>query len=388
MLMIEYLTHNSIHGFIFFESVILLVILSNIIIRHQARKHSPPGDFPLVSLLVPVRNEAESIGRCVQSLLAQDYPSFEVLVLDDQSADDTRAILEQIATSHPKLRLLDGVPPPEGWLGKNWACAQLANQAQGEVLFFTDADTVHRPQSLRALVSTLLGEKADMLSGFPGQEMHTWLERFLVPFFSWAVLCFIPLGLAYRLRQPFLSAAVGQVMLFRRQAYQVIGGHAGVRSSIVDDLSLSRQVVASRLRWRVITAADLITCRMYRSGDEAIAGFAKNLFAAFGYRLLPFLFVYLWLGFLFWQPLLLVGWMLLGGAPSPGAAELFLCLGLALLMWLIPYLELRAPVYLSFLYPLTILVIDVVALKSLLLGLCGRLTWKGRVIPMPKWKWV
>ena len=386
--MIEYIAHNVIHGFIFFEFVVLLILVSNIIIRRRTRQHSLPGDLPLVSLLVPVRNEAESIPRCIQSLLAQDYPRFEVLALDDQSEDGTRQILEQMAASNPNLRVLDGSAPPEGWLGKNWACAQLAAQAQGELLFFTDADTVHQPQTLSALVGALLGEKADLLSGFPLQEMYTWLERFLVPFFSWAVLCFVPLGLVYRFRLPFLAAAVGQVMLFRREAYQASGGHASVRSSIVDDLSLSRRVAALGLRWRVVTAADLVSCRMYRSGEDAIAGFAKNLFAAFDYRLLPFLFVYLFLGYVFWHPLFLLVWKLFGGVPAPGTAELILCLGLALLVWLVPYLELGVPASLAYLYPLTILVVVIVALKSVYLGLRGRLNWKGRMIRLPGWKWV
>jgi chlorobactene glucosyltransferase len=386
--MIEYIAHNAIHGFIFFESVVLLILVSNIIIRRRTRQHSLPGDLPLVSLLVPVRNESESIPRCIRSLLAQDYPRFEVLALDDQSEDGTRQILEQMAASNPKLRVLDGPAPPEGWLGKNWACDQLAAQAQGELLFFTDADTVHQPQTLSALVGALLGEKADLLSGFPRQEMVTWLERLLVPFFSWAVLCFLPLELAYRFKLPFLAATVGQVMLFRREAYQASGGHASVSSSIVDDLSLSRRVAALGLRWRVVTAVDLVSCRMYRSGEDAIAGFAKNLFAAFDYRLLPFLFVYLFLGYVFWHPLFLLVWKLLGGVPAPGTAELILCLGLALLVWLVPYLELGVPASLAYLYPLTILVVDLVALKSVYYGLRGRLSWKGRLIHLPGWKWV
>jgi len=386
--MTEYLTHGSILGFIFFQSVILLVIISNIIIRRPTRKHAPRRDMPLVSYLVPVRNEARNIASCVQSLLAQDYPSFEVLVLDDQSDDGTRKILEQIAGSHPKLRVIQGTQLPEGWLGKNWACAQLATQARGELLFFTDADTVHQPQTLNTAVTALLGENADLLTGFPRQEMHSWLERYLVPFFSWAVLCFIPLGLAYRLRLPFLSAAVGQVMLFRRQAYLAIGGHESVRSSMVDDLSLSRRINSEGMRWRVVTMADLISCRMYHSGREAMAGFAKNLFAAFDYRLLPYLFVYLWLAFLFWNPLLVLAWFTLDPSPSLGTTYLAVCLGLSILLWLIPYLELKVPIGLVFVYPLTMLVVEVAACKSLRLGMRGHLTWKGRTIELPKWKWI
>ena len=179
--------------------------------------------------LVPARNEEDKIAACIRSLLAQDYPSFEVLVLDDQSSDGTRLILEQIANSHPTLKVLVGKSPQDGLLGKNWACVQLAQQAQGDLLFFTDADTLHHPQTLRASVTALLGAQADLLTGFPRQEVRSWGERLMVPFFSWAILCFIPLELAYRLRLPALSSGVGQMLLFRREAYEAIGGHEQFR---------------------------------------------------------------------------------------------------------------------------------------------------------------
>jgi len=232
-------------------------------------------------------------------------------------------------------------------------------------LFFTDADTVHQPQTLNTAVTALLGENADLLTGFPRQEMHSWLERYLVPFFSWAVLCFIPLGLAYRLRLPFLSAAVGQVMLFRRQAYLAIGGHESVRSSMVDDLSLSRRINSAGLRWRVMTMADLISCRMYHSGREAMAGFARTCSQPLITALLPYLFVYLWLAFLFWNPLLVLAWFTLDPSPSLATTYLAVCLGLSILLWLIPYLELKVPIGLVFVYPLTMLVVEVAACKIL-----------------------
>ena len=160
--------------------------------------------------------------------------------------------LSRLPRTSPKLKVLAGSPPPEGMLGKNWACVQLAHQAQGDLLFFTDADTLHQPQTLRAIVTALIGEQADLLTGFPRQEVQSWGERLLVPFFSWAFYCFIPLGLAYRLRLPALSIAAGQMLLFRRQAYQAIGGHARLGSSIVDDLILARRIKAAGLRWRVM----------------------------------------------------------------------------------------------------------------------------------------
>jgi chlorobactene glucosyltransferase len=386
--MLDHLIYDQVLQIIIFQIVILVVILSNIFILHRARRHIPPLDFPRVSILVPARNEEKNIGGCVQSLLAQDYPSFKVFVLDDQSSDGTLAILEQIATLQPRLKVLDGGSPPEGWSGKNWACVQLAQAAEGDLLFFTDADTFHRPQTLRVLVTALMGEQADLLTGFPHQELHSWGERLLVPFFSWASLCFNPLWLAYKLRLPVLSSAVGQLMLFRREAYQAIGGHVSVGSSIVDDLMLARRIKAAGLRWRVVRVSDLITCRMYRGSQETFNGFSKNLFAAYDFHLLSYLFVFIWLAVMFLEPLILLALLVFGQTPQARLNELVICTGLALLVWLIPYIELGVPYGLGLLYPLTILATEVVAFQSLRLSLTGQLSWKDRTLARPKWKWL
>jgi chlorobactene glucosyltransferase len=386
--MAHYLTHDLIIHLIIFQAVLLLIILSNIFIIHRSMRHSQPPAFPMVSMLVPARNEEGNIAGCIQSLLAQDYPAFEVLVLDDQSEDTTRAILEKIAENKPGLRVLDGTPAPEGQIGKNWACSQLAQQARGELLFFTDADTLHKPGALRAMVTVLLGEQADFLTGFPRQEVHGWGERLLVPFFSWALLSFIPLALAYRLRLPALSVAVGQVMLFRREAYLGIGGHSQTGASIVDDLLLARQIQAAGMRWRVVFVADRISCRMYHSNREAVNGFTKNLFAAFNFHLLPFLFVFIWLAVMFWEPLIILLMMLFGQPVQAQAQELIVCLGLSILVWLIPYADMRIPIWLACLYPFTILANEIIALRSVLHTFGGHLSWKGRAIPPPHWKWL
>jgi len=353
-----------------------------------ARHHSSPVTFPMVSILVPARNEEKNIARCVQSLLALDYPSFEVLVLDDQSSDNTRAILEKLSHTHSKLKVLDGDPPPGSQVGKNWACSQLASKAQGELLFFTDADTFHQPETLKTIVTALEGEQADLLTGLPRQDVQTWGERLLVPFFSWALLCFNPLALAYRLRLPALSSALGQMMLFRREAYLKIGGHEGISSSIVDDLMLARKIKSHGMCWRVIYIADLISCRMYRNSRDAFDGFAKNLFAAFDSRLLPFLFVFLWLVVLFWEPLIILMFMIFGQFPHIQASNLYICIGLSIILWLLPYIYLGIPYGLALLYPVTILAIELVAFTSLRNSLVGNLSWKDRKIPKPHWKWI
>jgi chlorobactene glucosyltransferase len=385
--MVDYFTHHLIFHLVIFQAIILLIVLSNIWIIRRVRHHSPPSAFPMVSVLIPARNEERSIARCVRSILAQDYPSFEVLVLDDQSSDSTRAILENMAISQPALRILHGEPPSGNQVGKNWACSQLVRQAQGELFFFTDADTLLQSNTLKTIVTTLMGEQADLLTGFPRQEVHTWGERLLIPFFSWAFLCFIPLAFAYKFRFPFLSIAVGQMMLFRREAYLAIGGHESISSSLVDDMSLVRQIKAKKLSWRVSYIADLVSCRMYHSSREAVEGFTKNLFAAFDYRLLPFLFAFIWLLVMFWEPLIVLALMVSGRVTQAQPTAVVTCLALSILLWLIPYIEMSIPFFLAFLFPFTILANIGVAFRSFVHSIGGRIIWKGRTIPCTRWKW-
>ncbi len=386
--MIDFLLHDFIFNLILFQVALLAVILSNLTLLHRSRRHAPPEQFPKVSILVPAFNEEKNVGRCIQSLLAQDYPSFEVFALDDQSTDATLAVLEQLAISQPKLKILRGSPPPADQMGKNWACSQLAGHAEGDLLFFTDADTFHQPKALRVIVTTLLGERADLLTGFPQQHVLSWGERLLVPFFSWASLSFIPLWIAYKVRWQFLVVAVGQVMLFQREAYQKIGGHAALGGAIVDDITLARKIKAAGLRWRVTSISDLIKSRMYHSSAEAANGFTKNLFAAFDFHLISYLFVFLWLAVLFVLPILLLGSLVAGTATNGYSERLIICVILSFFVWLIPYIEIGIPLYLTFLFPVTVLANEVIAFRSLFFSLTGRLTWKNRPLNTPKWKWL
>ena len=385
--MINYLSHDLIIHMIFFQAVILLVLLSNLYLIHHARKHPAPDVLPMVSILVPARNEELNIAGCVWSLLAQDYPSFEVLVLDDQSTDSTHDILIKIAQTNPRLKVISGSPPSGNQSGKNWACSQLARQAGGEILFFTDADTQHKPQTLFNVVTTLIGERADLLTGFPRQSVITWGEKLLVPFFPWASLCFIPLGLGYKLRLPGLTAAVGQLMVFRREAYFQIGGHELLGTAIVDDLTLARKIKTAGFRWRVASVSDLVSCRMYRGFKDAVEGFTKNLFAAFDFRLLIYLFVFIWLLILFLLPLIVLGFWILGLVPSTNTVFLLINIFLSLIIWMIPYHEIGVPLSLGLVYPVTILINGMVAVKSLKYSLTGQLTWKDRQLSKPTWRW-
>ena len=370
-------------GILVFLAAVLLVALSNwwALRRLSRYAHVPPARWPRVSVLVPARNEEQNIGPCVASLLAQEYPDFHVLVLDDESSDGTAGVLASLPDAGGRLCVIQGEPLPAGWLGKHWACHQLSLAAAGELLLFTDADTRHHPQALRDAVSALLAEQAGLLSVLPHQEVVTWAERLLVPIIPWAIFSFLPLSLAHRWRWPVLSAAIGQYMLFRREAYDQVGGHAAVRQHAADDLALGRQVKGHGLRFRLVDGEQRVSCRMYHNAREVHEGLSKNLLAAFGYLVPAFLFVWLWLGFVFWQPLVILGLSGLGVDITPESILLAIAaVAASLLLWGLTYWRFGFDLWLVPLYPLSVLAAVWLALRSLWLTVRGQATWKGRTL--------
>lgn len=369
-------------GIVVFLGVLLVIAVSNLLALRRLSKYPLPSCFPRVSVLVPARNEEAVIEDCVRSLLAQDYPDFEVLVLDDGSTDGTGDILAALAREDGRLRVLSGRPLPEGWLGKHWACQQLADAATGEFLLFTDADTVHHPRALRLGVAALLAEQADLMSGFLFQRLLTWGERLTVPSIFWCFFSFLPLALAQRVRAPVLSLTNGQWMLFRRSAYEAVGGHAAVRANPVDDIALGRRVKAKGLRWRIVDLGDWVSCRMYSGFRPALEGFTKNLFAVFDFRLAEYLFVWVWMTLVTVEPLAVsLLWPLGVGREVFVLWPALLAVGEMLALWAIAMARLRFPLYLALLYPVLILLLVFIAFRSLLRTATGRATWKGRALP-------
>jgi len=378
--MIDFWIRHQI-SLLFFLAVLLMIALSNLWFCRRLGEYPSPSSLPRLSVLLPVRNEEANIGPCLRSLLTQEYPDFQVLVLDDDSSDNTGQALGALAAEDGRLQVLEGKPLPPGWLGKHWACHQLAQAAGGELLLFVDADTRHQPNTLRDAVAALLTEKADLLAVLPQQEVVSWAERLIVPIMLWSIFSFLPLGLAYRLPMPSLSATVGQFMLFRRRAYEQVGGHAAVRQDVVDDLALGRRIKAYGLRWRLLDGSKHIRCRMYHNFTEVYEGFGKNLFAAFRYNVPLFVFVWLWLALVFWEPLIVLVLSLIGGFVSWISLSLAVgAVALSLVLWGITYWRFGFPLYLTLLYPLSVILAVTIAMRSMLLTVLGQATWKGRTL--------
>ena len=364
---------------LFFQTVLLLIAISNVRAIRRLNSYPPAAHWPAVAVLVPARNEADNIGPCVESLLAQQYPDFTVLVLDDNSTDATWQILSGLADRHAHLEIMRGLPLPAGWLGKHWACHQLAQAAPGQLLLFTDADTRHHPHTLRLSVSALLAEEADLLTALPQEEVVTWAERLLVPLIIWSIVAIIPIALAHRLRYAVLSATIGQFMLFRRSAYRQVGGYESVRQQVVDDIALGRRIKAAGLRWRLVDGSRHVRCRMYMNFQQVYEGLSKNLFAAFGYKIPQFLFVWFWLGLVFLAPLAILA-LAGAGLPLPpyGLILTLAAIAQAVSLWGIVHRRFGFSTYLALLYPATILLGIIIALRSMWLSLTNRATWKGR----------
>jgi len=366
---------------IVFLTVLLLIALSNLRSWRRLGEYPLPDRFPRLSVLVRARDEEASIGSSVWSLLAQEYPGFEVRVLDDASSDGTGRILSALAEEHARLHVLVGRSLPSDWLGKHWACHQLAQAAEGELLLFTDADTRHHPHTFGDAVAALLAEEADLLTALPRYEVVSWAERLVVPVLAWSIFSFLPLGLARRLRLPALSATVGQFMLFRRRAYEQVGGHAAVRQQVVDDLALGWRIKAYGLRWRLLDGGRHIRCRMYQGFRGVYEGFSKNLLAAFGYNVPLFVFVWLWLGIVFWEPLIVIILGVIGvSMPVLSPVLAAAAIALSLLLWALSHRRFGFPLYLSFFYPLSMLLVNIIAGRSVWLTLRGQAMWKGRIL--------
>ena len=382
--MSEFLT-LLLSGVLGFEIVLLAIVLSNWRTLRRLKGDCRLDSPPRVSILIPARDEANNIDMCVRSLLAQQYADFEVLALDDHSTDNTWQILTRLAAADARLHLIKGQPLPDDWLGKHWACHQLAQRASGELLLFTDADTRHHPDALAHAVAALRSDQADLLTVLPHQEVVSWGERLVVPIIPWSIGTCVPLAAAYRLAWPALVVGIGQFMLFQRQAYEAIGGYAAIKAHVADDIALARRITAGGLRWRLADGSKHVVCRMYRNFAQAREGLSKNLFGAFNYHALFFIFVWVWLALVFaGPPLLLI--LSLVGLPIPSAATTLagLAISLALLSWSIVYWRFRLPRYLILLYPLTIAIGVYLAARSLVLSLTGQAMWKGRRVVKPR----
>ena len=241
-----------------------------------SRALSSSDSRPLVSVLIPARDEEKNIEKAVLSAAANRGVGVEVIVMDDDSRDRTADIVQEIARSDPRVRLVEAPTLPQGWCGKQHACARLAAQAEAEYLVFVDADVELAPDALSRMVALIRSSNRDLISGVPRQKTDTVLGRMIIPLIHFILLGFLPLAGMRRWQSASWAAGCGQLFMVRREAYEKAGGHGSIRSSRHDGLMLPRSFRRAGFETDLFDASDVADCRMYDNDSDLLQGFTKN----------------------------------------------------------------------------------------------------------------
>lgn len=253
-----------------------------------AKSPDSPQPLPSVAAIVPARNEAAMLPKTVPTICHQDYPRLSCIVIDDQSDDGSDRVLQSLQNDHPNLQVIVGQPRPAGWMGKCFAVKQGADSALAdsgaELLLFTDADILYHPHAVRKAVSYLLDNDLDALSLFPRCTFGRWVESVGTAGLVSVLMMMFPLGWVNDPKKKGIAMAAGGFFLFRRSAYQAVGGHEAVKEYIIEDVNLARKCKAMDLKIRTLFTPDLVTTRMYEGFADMWEGLTKNAYAGMEYR--------------------------------------------------------------------------------------------------------
>lgn len=337
-----------------------------------------------VSIILPVRNQASTVENCVRSLVQLDYRNREIIVVDGQSTDGTTEI---ISGFQDQIIILQEEPLPSGWVGKNWACHAGVRRAQGDLLLFTDGDSIHSQNSLTRVVDYLEKNNADMVTLAPGTVLKGFWEKLLQPPIFWLIMLLVG-GKQVNDDKKLNAIGNGQYMLFRREVYEKIGGHQAVKEKIVEDYALARLAKRAGYRLRFLTGKDAVAVRMYDSLPSIWRGWRKNFYTVSERRMFckaltrnVLMFVFLFL------PFVILGYGISQAIWNP--FNLYLLTGgfMAFWLWLGIIILDRSiqvnPVY-AILFPIAILIYIGIGIDSTIRGALGLgFQWKGRVYGKP-----
>jgi chlorobactene glucosyltransferase len=345
----------------------------------------PPEISPLVTVIVPARNEAHNIVRCLRSILSSTYPNLEFLVVDDASTDDTAEVARRVADADPRVRVVRNLPLPDGWFGKQWACSTGAKLARGDILQFTDADTSHGSDLVTRSINAMERTRADLFSVAGRQELGGFWEKLIQP------QIFTILSTRYggtesvnQSKRVSNKIASGACIFVRRDVYDAIGGHGSVRTSVAEDLMLAQRFFAAGKRVVLMLGVNQLTIRMYASLGEIIGGWRKNVFAG-GLDSVPFgkVGATLFPLFLLLPPLMELvpplALVLAGlGLETTSTVMLWAAISCTatLTWWIVVYVTIRENPLYALAYPLGALVLLYIFFTAVIRG--RRVSWKGR----------
>ncbi len=333
---------------------------------------TPIRHTDLVSVLIPARNEENNILNLLESLQNQDYTDIEVIVLDDDSTDNTYKLASNFCQKNTRFTTIKGEPLKNDWLGKNFSCHQLSQVAKGKYLLFLDADEVVENGLINNAVNRIKQGKLVLLSLFTNQVMLTFGERLVIPLMHYLLLNTLPLRMVRLSKSPALSAASGQFMIFEASSYHTHHWHAQVKDKIVEDIEIMKLVKTYQYPAEALLANGYIKCRMYTGYREALNGFGKNLLAGFKYNIA---------GLICYLLLIIVGPVFI--ALYLNYSLLFFAVTLIILTRIMISLASGQNVLLNILlHPLQMLSLVLISFISIKKHLTKKTKWKGRVIEL------
>lgn len=334
---------------------------------------------PLVSVLIPARNEENNIERCLNSLINQHYTNYEILVLNDNSTDNTGKILDNISEKSEKVRVFSGKSLPDDWFGKPFAIQQLSSYAKGDILIFTDADTIHSPASISWAVTNIERLNTDMISGYIGQVFRSFGEIITVPLMFFLTGFVIPLFLNRFTKSSVFSAAIGQFIVIRHEVFKAIGRCETFKKKTSEDIYMSRILKKKGYSTRFLNISDHVFCRMYDGYRNAIEGIGKNIFDFLGKKtIIIFLMAVAVTFFLFFPFPLLAGCIINN---SPWILHILIVNILYSLTWIFMFLGQRLNWWYGFFWPLFFINLLYMAAWSWFRTISGRgFLWKDRKV--------
>lgn len=354
---------------IFLTTALLNSIFGPFLKREQLTK-----DFPFVSILIPARNEEKNIEKVIESVKKQNYPNYELIILNDNSVDNTFSVAMNVISTYKNARIINGTELPKDWLGKNWACKQLADESRGEILIFTDADNFFDKNAISKTVNIIKRFNLDMFSVFPQQITTSFWEKLIIPIIDLIIYSGLILRTTLLIPSSAFAAANGQWIAVRRKSYFEIGGHQSVKNHIVEDVALSRVFKQNKMRILTGAGTDAVFGKMYSSFNEIWQGLSKNVFGLTNFKTLPFF-------------LILIVFMLTSVVPyfTIFFEEYFyfsiILISLNLLWRVILAINFKHNLLISIIFhPISIIIFVIIGLNSFYQSKFGVLKWKGRSI--------
>ena len=373
------------YGMVAVTAYFLIMATANILDARIRSSKPSVKNGPRVSVMIPARNEEKNIGNCINSLLSQNYENYEILVIDDNSEDSTFEIIKKIAEQNKSVRAFRGKPLPDDWYGKPFALEQIVPHAQGDILLFTDADTIHSPTSISWTVTNMQATGADLISGYAGQILKTFGERVTVPLIFFLTGFLIPMFLNKVVRLGYFSLAVGQYVAVKKEVFLKTGGFSSVKQKTSEDVFLARHLKELGYNTEFLDLSGQVFCRMYNGWKAAIQGIGKNIYDFLGKNPVICILIALVIFCFFCMPFPILVFSILSSAlglySNPFLAPLVMVHILFTLIWLVLFIGRRLSWYNAFAWPIMYFNLLFMVLWSFYRTVSGRgFIWKDRVV--------